>query len=175
MHSSAETNVYTQRRVQTCSNQGAHTKLRTQLCGVCRALLTGSWRESKEDVVRLDGIDRHSFRLMLEYIYTGEVQPGGLEEMFNLVATSDHVGLFDLRDLCVHRLQQQLDISNSLLMRVCAAEIGCTEVETCASDYVLGDFAQVPSPIFHSPQPFHLLPPRRSASPGSPTRQVTAQ
>eukprot|EP00802_Teleaulax_amphioxeia_P006357 Tamp_06361.p1 GENE.Tamp_06361~~Tamp_06361.p1 ORF type:complete len:649 (-),score=133.36 Tamp_06361:706-2652(-) len=124
-------------------NFPAHRIVLAAASDFLRALLTGSWRESKEDVVRLDGIDRHSFRLMLEYIYTGEVQPGGLEELFNLVATSDHVGLFDLRDLCVHRLQQQLDISNSLLMRVCAAEIGCTEVETCASDYVLGDFAQV--------------------------------
>ena len=116
-----------------------------------RALLAGSWRESKEEVVRLDGIDRHSFRLVLDYIYTGEVQLGGLEETFNLIATSDHVGLFDLRDLCVHRLQQQLDISNSLVMWVCAAEIGCTEVETSASDYVLGDFAQVRLSRFSAP------------------------
>ena len=108
-----------------------------------RALLAGQWRESKEEVVRLDGIDQNSFRLLLEYIYSGEIWVGGLEELFNLLVSGEHVGLHGLCELCIQRLQQRLDLSNSLQIRLFAAEIGCKELEEAAFDIVLGDFAQV--------------------------------
>jgi len=108
-----------------------------------RALLAGQWKERKEDTVRLDGIDRHSFRLLLDYIYSGEVRVGGLEELLNVLVSGEHVGLHGLRDLCVHRLQQRLDLPNSLQMRLFAAEISCPELEEAASEIILGDFAQV--------------------------------
>ena len=93
--------------------------------------------------MRLDGIDKHSFRLLLEFVYSGEVRVGGLEELFNLLVSGEHVGLHGLRDLCVQRLQQRLNLPNSLQMRLFASEIGCPELEEAASEIVLGDFARV--------------------------------
>ena len=105
--------------------------------------MAGQWRERNEDVVRLDGIDKRSFRLLLEYIYAGEVRISSLEEMLNLLVSGEHIGLHGLRDLCVQQLQDHLDVRNALQMQFVAAEISCPELEEAASEIVYGEFEQL--------------------------------
>ena len=93
--------------------------------------------------MRIDGIDKRSFRLLLQYIYSGEVVVSGLEELLNLLVAGEHVGLSGLRDMCVERLLEHLSIFNAIQMRLFASEISCPELEQAASKLVLGEFAKV--------------------------------
>jgi len=93
--------------------------------------------------VRLDGIDKHSFRLLLQYIYSGEVRASSVEEMVNLLVSGEHIGLHGLRDLCVQQLQDHLHVRNALQMQFLAAEISCPELEGAASEIVYDEFLQV--------------------------------
>ena len=115
--------------------------------------------------MRIDGIDKRSFRLLLQYIYSGEVVVSGLEELLNLLVAGEHVGLSGLRDMCVERLLEHLSIFNAIQMRLFASEISCPELEQAASKLVLGDFAKVAetSTDFLSPVSYtHLTLPTKA-------------
>jgi len=121
----------------------AHRLVLAASSDVLRALLVGGWRESKEEVITLDGVDARSFELILTFLYSGELVAKGVGELLDLLVACEHLAVATIRDLCVQRLQQRLDLPNALQMRVIAQQIGCMELEAAASEVVWGQFSQV--------------------------------
>mmetsp|Transcript_71769 Transcript_71769/g.149876 ORF Transcript_71769/g.149876 Transcript_71769/m.149876 type:complete len:624 (-) Transcript_71769:225-2096(-) len=121
----------------------AHRVVLAAASDFLRVLLVGGWKESKEEVVNLKGIDGKAFRAILKYLYSGELVATGVEELLNILVASEHVGIHTVRDLCVQRLQQLLDLPNALQMWVFAQQVQCIELEAVAAEVVWGQFTQV--------------------------------
>jgi len=121
----------------------AHRVVLAAASDFLRVLLVGGWKESKEDVVQLQGIDGQAFGSILRFLYSGELAAKGVEELLNILVASEHIGIHAVRDLCVQRLEQLLDLPNALQMWVFAQQVGCIELEAVASEVVWGQFSQV--------------------------------
>jgi hypothetical protein len=152
----------------------AHRSVLAASSDFLHALLVGGWKESSENVIRLDGVDAKSFRALLSFIYSGELHAQDIDDLFQLLVSAEHLGITSARPICVERLQERLDLPNALRMRLLAqqvplqlnihrcimtrdnifmtqiaiarTQIGCAELEAAASDVVWGQFNQVLSP-----------------------------
>jgi hypothetical protein len=101
----------------------AHRSVLAASSDFLHALLVGGWRESSENVIRLDGVDANSFRALLSFIYTGELHAQDIDELFQLLVSAEHLGIASARPICVERLQERLDLPNALRMRLLAQQV----------------------------------------------------
>ena len=67
--------------------------------------------------VKLEGVDARSFETILNFIYTSQVVVEDVTELLHLLVASEHLDVHAVRDLCVQRLQQRLDLPNALQAR----------------------------------------------------------
>lgn len=68
--------------------------------------------------VKLEGVDARSFETILNFIYTSQVVVEDVTELLHLLVASEHLDVHAVRDLCVQRLQQRLDLPNALQARI---------------------------------------------------------
>jgi hypothetical protein len=101
----------------------AHRSVLAASSDFLHALLVGGWKESSENVIRLDGVDANSFRALLSFIYSGELHAHDIDELFQLLVSAEHLGITSARPICVERLQERLDLPNALRMRLLAQQV----------------------------------------------------
>jgi hypothetical protein len=100
----------------------AHRSILAASSDFLHALLVGCWKESKEDVICLDGVDASSFSKLLHFIYSGELQADDVDDLFQLLVSAEQLGIASARPICVDRLQERLDLPNALRMRLLAQQ-----------------------------------------------------
>jgi hypothetical protein len=86
-----------------------HSALHTATCA-----RTQSNRRLVSQAVKLEGVDARSFETILNFIYTSQVVVEDVTELLHLLVASEHLDVHAVRDLCVQRLQQRLDLPNAL-------------------------------------------------------------
>ena len=101
----------------------AHRSVLAASSDFLHALLVGGWKESGENVIRLDGVDANSFRALLSFIYSGELHAHDVDELFQLLVSAEHLGITTARPICVERLQERLDLPNALRMCLLAQQV----------------------------------------------------
>ena len=106
------------------------------------AMFNGNMKESRERVVKLNGVDPEIMKHVLRYIYTGEIllQPDNVE----LVLQAANLMLIkSLKDACCKYLVNSLNVSNCLGMQRFAEAYACTELHETITKFVQDNFGYV--------------------------------
>ncbi|GJQ73303.1 putative BTB And C-terminal Kelch [Trypoxylus dichotomus] len=101
-----------------------------------------SFEESKQDKITLKEIDSAALTLLVEYVYTSEVQVTE-ENVQALLPAANLLQLTDVRDACCDFLQAQLHPSNCLGIRAFADLHGCLDLLNSAESYIELHFPEV--------------------------------
>lgn len=101
-----------------------------------------NFEESKQDRITLQGVDHQALLLLIEYIYTSEIQVTE-ENVQILLPAANILQLTDVRDACCEFLQAQLHPTNCLGIRAFADLHGCLELLTHAETYIEQHFSEI--------------------------------
>lgn len=101
-----------------------------------------SFEESKQERITLQGVDAHALQLLVEYVYSSEVQVTE-DNVQVLLPAANLLQLTDVRDACCVFLQAQLHPTNSLGIRAFADLHGCLELLSQAEGYIEQHFPEV--------------------------------
>jgi kelch-like protein 2/3 len=94
-----------------------------------------SFEESKQDRIVLQEVDHQALQILVEYVYTSEVQVTE-DNVQVLLPAANLLQLTDVRDACCEFLQVQLHPTNCLGIRAFADLHGCLELLTHAESYI---------------------------------------
>ncbi|KAJ8931829.1 hypothetical protein NQ314_015226 [Rhamnusium bicolor] len=101
-----------------------------------------SFEESRQDRIVLQEVDHQALLLLVEYVYTSEVQVTE-ENVQVLLPAANLLQLTDVRDACCDFLQSQLHPTNCLGIRAFADLHGCLELLSHAESYIELHFPQM--------------------------------
>lgn len=101
-----------------------------------------SFEESRQDRITLQEIDPQALQLLVEYVYTSEVQVTE-DNVQVLLPAANLLQLTDVRDACCDFLQAQLHPTNCLGIRAFADLHGCLELLSHAENYIELHFPEV--------------------------------
>ncbi|RZC35636.1 ring canal kelch -like [Asbolus verrucosus] len=101
-----------------------------------------SFEESKQDRIVLQEVDHQALQILVEYVYTSEVQVTE-DNVQVLLPAANLLQLTDVRDACCEFLQVQLHPTNCLGIRAFADLHGCLELLTHAESYIEQHFTEV--------------------------------
>lgn len=83
-----------------------------------RALFTSGMRESHVERVPLPGVDLRAFRLLLRYMYLGELSLSG-GNILSVLVTADRLEMPEVVDACCAQLMLRLGVDNCVDVFVC--------------------------------------------------------
>lgn len=101
-----------------------------------------SFTESKAEKITLQGIDGNALLLLVDYVYSAEIQVTE-DNVQVLLPAANLLQLTDVRDACCEFLQSQLHPSNCLGIRAFADLHGCLELLMAADSYTEQHFIDV--------------------------------
>lgn len=101
-----------------------------------------SFEESKQDRITLQGVDPYALQLLVDYVYTSEVQVTE-ENVQVLLPAANLLQLTDVRDACCEFLQAQLHPTNCLGIRAFADLHACLDLLNHAESYIEQHFPEV--------------------------------
>ncbi|XP_044272422.1 ring canal kelch homolog [Tribolium madens] len=101
-----------------------------------------SFEESKQDRIVLQEVDHQALQILVEYVYTSEVQVTE-DNVQVLLPAANLLQLTDVRDACCEFLQVQLHPTNCLGIRAFADLHGCLELLAHAESYIEQHFIEV--------------------------------
>ncbi|XP_050060679.1 ring canal kelch homolog isoform X2 [Aphis gossypii] len=101
-----------------------------------------SFSESNKDRVNITKVDSTILKLLIDYIYTGEIMITHENVQFVLVA-ADLLQLDYVKQACVEFLQKQLDPSNCLGIKVFADLHNCIELWSNCEAFIKNQFLEV--------------------------------
>jgi len=105
------------------------------------AMFTG-FTERDSSRVTLQGLDPEALQILVEYVYTSEVDVTEDNEQC-LLPAANLLQLTDVRDACCEFLQSQLHPTNCLGIRAFADLHGCLELLSCTESYIERHFTEV--------------------------------
>lgn len=71
----------------------AHRAVLAASSEMLNVMLLGQWSDSNDKVIELYGVDQNSFSLLLDFMYKGSVAVDKLDDMLNLLLSSEHLGM----------------------------------------------------------------------------------
>lgn len=78
-------------------------------------MFNSDFSESRENIVNITCKNLEMFKLMLQWIYVGEIKfPTGLEEVFDLLVLADEYMLIDLKEKCEEDIKTNIDEKEAL-------------------------------------------------------------
>ena len=104
--------------------------------------LKSDMQERREGVIRLVEKRKCVMELVLEYLYTGNVDITQAN-VYDLIEESDYLMLSSLKTLSETFLRNNLTISNCIPVYYCAMKYQCRQLQNEASDYILANFVSV--------------------------------
>ena len=107
-----------------------------------QAMFTSGLREQTAEVVELHDVDSMSVLLLLDFIYTSEIQIE-TENVQRLLPASKLLQLDIVTDACCKFLMQQLDPCNALGILMFAENHSCQELVDFTADYVMHNFLPI--------------------------------
>ncbi|XP_077999159.1 kelch-like protein 3 [Glandiceps talaboti] len=106
------------------------------------AMFTGELSESRAEKVTLQEIDGKALNLLVDYVYSAEVQVTE-DNVQALLPAANLLQLPDVRDACCDFLQRQLHPTNCLGIRAFADVHACSELLNFAQNYTMQHFSEV--------------------------------
>ncbi|XP_043941864.1 actin-binding protein IPP [Protopterus annectens] len=106
------------------------------------ALFTGGMLEASKDVVRIEGVSADTFKLILDYIYTGAVNVN-VNNVQEIIVAADMFHLCEIVDMCCKFLKEQMDPSNCIGIFQFAEHIACHDLLEFAENYIFSHFLEV--------------------------------
>ncbi|XP_043554405.1 kelch-like protein 2 isoform X2 [Chiloscyllium plagiosum] len=106
------------------------------------AMFTGEMSESKAKRVRIKEVDSWTLSILVDYVYTAELQVTE-ENVQVLLPAAGLLQLQDVRKTCCDFLESQLHPSNCLGIRAFADMHACTELLNQANKYAEQHFSEV--------------------------------
>ena len=120
----------------------AHRVVLASLSPYFKAMFTGSLAESRQEVVRLKGVDYDSLAALINYAYTSAITIS--EDNVQTLLPAANVLQFDeVKAACSHFLRQQLDPTNCLGIKLFAELHGCKDLAKAAGVYANRYFPDV--------------------------------
>ncbi|XP_013792165.2 ring canal kelch homolog, partial [Limulus polyphemus] len=119
----------------------AHKMILASCSSYFYAMFTG-FTESKAERITLQGIDGQALQLLIDYVYSAEVEVTE-DNVQVLLPAANLLQLTDVRDACCDFLQTQLHPSNCLGIRAFADLHGCMELLSYAESYTEQHFVEV--------------------------------
>lgn len=106
------------------------------------AMFTGDLEESHQPVVELQGLDPDTMEFLLDFVYTESIQVS-VENVQALLPAACLLQLEGVQKACCRFLEQQLDPSNCLGIRLFAETHCCEELRCAAEKYILKHFVSL--------------------------------
>ncbi|XP_043911356.1 kelch-like protein 10 [Protopterus annectens] len=107
-----------------------------------RALFTGAWHNSEEEVYNISGISADMMQLIVEYAYTRTV-PITVDNVEELLIAADWFHVLDIVTACCDFLESSLCLENCIGIRKFAECYYCPELEHKASRFILHNFREM--------------------------------
>jgi len=76
----------------------AHRAVLAASSDMLNVMLLGQWADSNDEVIKLYGVDRNSFEHLLNFMYKGSVVVDKLDDILNLLLSSEHLGMATVLD-----------------------------------------------------------------------------
>ncbi|XP_030835316.1 kelch-like protein 3 isoform X2 [Strongylocentrotus purpuratus] len=115
------------------------------------AMFTSELSESRAEKIILQEVDGRALSLLIDFVYTSEVQVTE-ENVQTLLPAASLLQLNDVRDACCDFLQKQLHPTNCLGIRAFADVHSCSELYHYGQNYTMQHF----SAVVHSDEFFAL-------------------
>ncbi|XP_074636237.1 kelch-like protein 12 [Acropora palmata] len=106
------------------------------------AMFTGDLEESHQPVVELQGLDPDTMQFLLDFVYTESIQVS-VENVQALLPAACLLQLEGVQKACCRFLEQQLDPSNCLGIRLFAETHCCEDLRCAAEKYILKHFVSL--------------------------------
>ncbi|WAQ96164.1 KELC-like protein, partial [Mya arenaria] len=106
------------------------------------AMFTADLAESKSDRIILQEIDPSALVLLIDFVYTSEIQVTE-ENVQTLLPAANILQLTEVRDACCEFLQSQLHPSNALGIKAFADLHACTDLYAYANTYCEQHFTEL--------------------------------
>ncbi|XP_045213681.1 kelch-like protein 2 [Mercenaria mercenaria] len=106
------------------------------------AMFTGDLAEAKSDRITLQEIDPTALVLLIDFVYSSEIQVTE-ENVQTLLPAANILQMTEVRDACCEFLQSQLHPSNALGIKAFADLHACTELFNYANTYCEQHFTEL--------------------------------
>ncbi|XP_052166343.1 BTB/POZ and MATH domain-containing protein 3-like [Oryza glaberrima] len=116
----------------------AHRAVLAARSPVFRAELLGPMAEAKMSRITIHDVEPVTFRAMLRFIYTDELEEKdsmATDLLQNLVAVADRYDLSRLKLMCAQKLWEKVSVENVATMLIYAEMHGCPELKTSCLDF----------------------------------------
>ncbi|XP_050402889.1 actin-binding protein IPP isoform X1 [Patella vulgata] len=120
----------------------AHRHILAASSSFFKAMFTSGMVEGSQKEIYLHDIDEDIIQELLSFIYTGVIEIT-LENVQDLLSSSDMLGLVDVTEACGQFLQQHLNTENCIGIYLFCDAHSCQDVKQAAELYIQKHFLQV--------------------------------
>ncbi|XP_072366925.1 actin-binding protein IPP isoform X2 [Scyliorhinus torazame] len=105
-------------------------------------LFAGGMQEASKDLIQIHGIEAETFRLLLEFIYTGIIDVS-IKNVQEVILAADMLQLTEIVNMCSDFLKGQVDPSNCVGIYQFAEQIACHDLIEFTESYIYVHFLEV--------------------------------
>lgn len=100
------------------------------------------WRESHQQELPVSPEDPDLFKLLLQFMYTGQVEINS-DQVIPLLAMSNYYGVYALKDYCGDLISKTIDIDNVFSLIEIAKQYSCGQLETECAAFLAENFGEM--------------------------------
>ncbi|ESP05145.1 hypothetical protein LOTGIDRAFT_103262 [Lottia gigantea] len=120
----------------------AHRHILAASSSFFKAMFMSGMTEEKQREITLHGVDKEILQGLLSFIYSGIIEIT-LDNVQELMATSDMLGLTDVTEACGQFLQQHLNCDNCIGIYLFCEAHACYDIKRAAESFIRKHFLQV--------------------------------
>ncbi|GCC25482.1 actin-binding protein IPP [Chiloscyllium punctatum] len=105
-------------------------------------LFAGGMQETSKSLIQIHGIEAETFRLLLEFIYTGIIDVS-IKNVQEVILAADMLQLTEIVNMCSTFLKGQVDPSNCVGIYQFAEQIACHDLMEFSESYIYVHFLEV--------------------------------
>lgn len=107
-----------------------------------KVMFTGNLAESRQSKVSINGVDPATFRLLIDYAYTSEIQINN-QNVQALLSTANLLEVLPVKEACCTFLERNTEETNCLGIHCFAEAHACSELQDKTKEYILDSFTTV--------------------------------
>src|SRR5262249_37715235 len=119
----------------------AHKAVLSSRCEYFARLWQGAWRDSSSALAPIDGLDADTYALLMRYVYGGDEQIVDSEDVLSVLEAADRFLMDELKEVCEHALELQLDTDNWPLLLTAAERCAAPRLKRAAMEYAAANWA----------------------------------
>ena len=134
----------------------AHRLVLAASCPYFDAMFTSELLESQQEKILLQGVDYEALKLLVDFIYGGEITVTE-SNVESLLSAASLWQLVPVINFCSQFLQEQVEADNCVGILRFADAYGCQDLFNCCQRYILHHFSEVISTEEYVTMPEYLL------------------